>query len=170
MSQGALWIVLRNFHVPVTTNTCNTCTHRQYSNTMKGIRYFRFYPQKGTVGGPIAFTYFLFCVIKRICVFQLTSEGSPFWYLNMCYCDMTCRTDGRLTKVSFTVLHTWWASRTCIYILKYILINCHQHFYAFHKFWPSWGWLSKCSYSQHVSDFSNFCSFFLMMPSRVWSS
>ena len=29
------------------------------------------------------------------------------------------------SKVSFNVLHTLWEFRTCIYILKYILKNCH---------------------------------------------
>ena len=44
------------------------------------------YPPKGicktdTEGGPIIFTYFLFCVRKRILDFQFTDGFLPFWDL-----------------------------------------------------------------------------------------
>ena len=70
----------------------------------------------------------------------------------------TGRTDGRSTKVSFNFLHTLWAFRTCIYILKYILKNCHQHSYGFQNFMSSWGWGSKFSNLKQVGDFSIFGS------------
>ena len=62
--------------------------------------------------------------------------------------------DGRSTKVSFNFLHTLWAFRTCIYILKYILKNCHQHSYGFQNFMSSWGSWSKISNLKQVGDFS----------------
>ena len=49
------------------------------------------------------------------------------------------RTDGRSTKVSFNFLHTLWEFRKCIYILKYILKNCHQHSLGFQNLMSSWG-------------------------------
>ena len=60
--------------------------------------------------------------------------------------------------MSFTVLHTLWAFRTGIYILKYILKKIHQHSYGFQNLMSSWGWGSNLSNIQAVSDFSIFGS------------
>ena len=54
-----------------------------------------FIPRRHTEGGPIVFTYVLFCVRKRILDFQFVTEKTPFWNLQMFYCDGTGRTDGR---------------------------------------------------------------------------
>ena len=78
----------------------------------------------------------------------------------MFYCDgtdgRTGRTDGwdgRSTKVSFNFLHTLCEFRTCMYILKYILKNCHQHSYGFQNLMSSWGSWSKISKLEQVGDF-----------------
>ena len=69
------------------------------------------------------------------------------------YCVTYCVTYAS-SKLSFNFLHTFWAFITCIYILKYILKNCHQHSYGFQILMSSWGWGSKFSNLQQVGDFS----------------
>ena len=41
----------------------------------------QFIPRRHTEGGPIVFTYVLFCVRKRILDFQFVTEKTPFWNL-----------------------------------------------------------------------------------------
>ena len=43
-----------------------------------------------------------------------------------------------ISKVSFNFLYTLWVYRTCIYLLIYILKNCHQHSYGFENLFRSW--------------------------------
>ena len=62
----------------------------------------------------------------------------------------------RKKNLYINVLHTLWAFRICIYILKYILKSCHQHSYGFQNLILSSGWGSKFSKSQKVGDFSIF--------------
>ena len=60
---------------------------------------------------------------------------------------------GRSPKVSFNFLHTLWVVRTYIYILKYILKNCHQHSYGFKNLMSSWGVVILFSKLPYVRDF-----------------
>ena len=45
-----------------------------------------------------------------------------------------------VSKVSFNFLYTLCVYRSCIYVLIYILKNCHQYSYGFQNLMSSWGW------------------------------
>ena len=53
----------------------------------------------------------------------------------------------------FIFYDTLWAFRTCKYILKYILKNCHQ---GFQNLMSSWGWGPKFPKTPKVGDYSIF--------------
>ena len=44
-----------------------------------------------------------------------------------------------VSKVSFNFLFTLWVYRLCIFILIYIVKNCHQHSSGFQNSMSSWG-------------------------------
>ena len=79
-----------------------------------------FYPPKGTEGGPIVFTYVLFCVRKRILDFQFTGGFCLFETPRMFYLMGRVGRVGRVGRsrfVSFKFLHTLWVYRLSIYLL-----------------------------------------------------
>ena len=110
----------------------------------------------------------LLCREKGIWHFQFTGRFSPKKNLEMFYLRMGWMDgwDG-ISKVSFKFLYPLWVYRTCIYLLIYILKNCHQHSYGFQNFMSSWGSWSKISKLQQVGDVSFFrskSSLFFSLP------
>ena len=62
------------------------------------------------------------------------------------------RTDGQQKFASILYILCWHLEH--VYILKYIVKNCHQHCYGFQNLMSSWGWGSKFSNLLHGDDFS----------------
>ena len=80
------------------------------------------------------------------------------------------RMDGMdgVSKVSFHFLYTLWVYRSCIYLLIYVIKNCHQHSYEFQNLMWSWGWGNKISKLDLVREFSIFGSKLVIFYAWFW--
>ena len=73
---------------------------------------YEFYPPKGTEGGPIVFTYVLFCVRKSILDFQFTDGFCLFETLKMFYPPKgLCKADTEGGPIVFTYVLFWLRKR-----------------------------------------------------------
>ena len=106
--------------------------------------------------GPIEYSFHFIGVGNGSRGFKNTNVNKPFWNLEIVLFHGV-GWDG-VSNGSFNFLYTLCVYRSCIYILIYILKNCHQHSYGFQNLMSSWGSWSKISKLERVGDFFFFWS------------